>query len=69
MTHQRAHFTNNLTQVWLTANIDEADCYTPYVWNISDSVQTFTDVDRCVDFITEIIDEKFFIVISSELGQ
>jgi tetratricopeptide (TPR) repeat protein len=69
MAHFRSDAPSNLTLVWLGTYIDETGDNTRNLWSIFDSIQTFTDVNRCVDFITEIIDGKVFIIIYSELSQ
>jgi hypothetical protein len=36
---------------------------------VINNINTFTDVDRCIDFITDIKEEKTFMMISGALSQ
>ena len=69
MAHFRSDTPSNLTLVWLRTHIDETDDNTRHLSSIFDSIQTFTDVNWCVDYITEIVDGKVFVIIYSELSQ
>jgi len=63
----------NCVLVWLDSNIDET--YNIYQNSINEFqcivniVNKFVDTDKCVDFITEIKDEKVFLITSISLGQ
>jgi tetratricopeptide (TPR) repeat protein len=58
--------------VWLDSNISETD--TDYqnsitqLQHVVSSVSIFTDPDQCVDFLTDIMDEKAFLIVSDTLG-
>jgi tetratricopeptide (TPR) repeat protein len=60
--------------VWLDSSIDGVhnnDCINT-ITKLGQVVKTgkkFTDIDECVDFITDIEDEKIFMITSGELGQ
>src|ERR1700722_19525789 len=59
--------------IWLADNIDELKenfhQSFAYLRRIAHSIDTFSDANRCVDFLTEISYEKVFLVISGALGQ
>ncbi|CAF5016390.1 unnamed protein product, partial [Rotaria sp. Silwood1] len=63
----------NFLLVWLDANLDESkDDYKKsiqHLQNIVEIVATFTDVDECIDFLTDMHDEKVFMIVSDVLGQ
>jgi tetratricopeptide (TPR) repeat protein len=64
----------NFLLIWLDADIDEInsdDCRNTIVKlrQVIDSVNTFVDVDECVDFITDIKEENVFMIVSGALGQ
>jgi ABC-type uncharacterized transport system ATPase subunit len=60
--------------VWLDENIDEInneDCgnFIKKLRQIVNNVNTFTDIDECVNFISGIKGEKTFMISSDALGQ
>ena len=63
----------NYILIWLDLHINESDEY--YQSSISQlrsiifSVNTFTDTDRCIDFLTDISEEKVFMILSSSFAQ
>jgi tetratricopeptide (TPR) repeat protein len=64
----------NFRLVWLDGSIDEinnADCRNSItkLRQIVNTVNTFTDVDECIDFINDIKEEKVFMISSGALGQ
>ncbi|CAF4867177.1 unnamed protein product [Rotaria sp. Silwood1] len=64
----------NFILVWLNSIIDDVSddelCDSiAKLQQIVNSINTFTDVDECIDFLTEIKDEKVLIIISDEYGQ
>jgi tetratricopeptide (TPR) repeat protein len=64
----------NFLFVWLDSNIDKVNNVDSIstitkIRQIVNSVRTFTDVDECIDFMTDIEDEKIFMICSGELGQ
>ena len=64
----------NLLLVWLDTNIglvNNSDCYKTIVElrQVANSIKTFTDSDQCIDFITDIDNEKIFMIISGTLGE
>jgi hypothetical protein len=59
----------NFHLVWLDGSIDEVnddDCRNSItkLRQVVNTVNTFTDVDECIDFITDIKDEMTFMIIS-----
>jgi hypothetical protein len=63
----------NFLVVWLDGNIDENnDDYQHSIVKlreISNTVNTFTDVDECISFIKDIKTQKIFMISSGALGQ
>ncbi|CAF4589188.1 unnamed protein product [Rotaria socialis] len=58
--------------IWLDANLNQSkdDCKNSmkHLQRIVATIRTFTDTDQCVNFLTEIEDEKVFMVVSGALG-
>src|ERR1700722_1169711 len=69
----RRRIIENFVVVWLDSNINETDAdyqnSITQLRRIVNSIRTFTDVDQCVDFLTQIKDEKAFMIVSGALGQ
>jgi hypothetical protein len=64
----------NYQLVWLDANIDELNnCNdrntVTILRHIVNSVNTFTEVDECVNYISSIKEEHIFMIVSGVLGQ
>ena len=63
----------NVLLIWLDNNIDEqtADCRNTITQlrRVVNSINTFTDGDQCVDFLTEIYDEKIVMLMCDALCQ
>jgi tetratricopeptide (TPR) repeat protein len=64
----------NVLLIWLDQNIDEEnnrDCQKNIgeLRRIVNSINTFTDADQCVTFLSKIRDEKACILISGSLGR
>ncbi|CAM4901608.1 unnamed protein product [Rotaria socialis] len=63
----------NFLLVWLDANIDEGmedfQKSLTELRNIIVTVEPFTDVDQCVDYLTSIDDQKIYLIISASLDQ
>ncbi|CAF1554503.1 unnamed protein product, partial [Rotaria sp. Silwood1] len=63
----------NFLLIWLDANLDESkDDYKKsiqHLRHIVAAITTFTDPDQCVDFLSDIKDEKVFMIVSGALGQ
>ncbi|CAF1409830.1 unnamed protein product [Adineta ricciae] len=63
----------NCLLVWLDSNISESDDYyrssIDELQHIVNFVYSFSDVDQCVDFVTDIDYEKVFMIISDSLAQ
>jgi tetratricopeptide (TPR) repeat protein len=64
----------NFHLVWLDGSIDEDnndDCRNSITQlrQVVNTVNTFTDVDKCIDFINGIKEEKTFMISSGALGQ
>ncbi|CAF3148103.1 unnamed protein product [Rotaria sp. Silwood2] len=62
----------NFLVIWLDANFDEyKDNYKKAIQHLRHNVgtiTTFTDADQCVDFLSDIKDEKVFMIVSGALG-
>jgi len=64
----------NFRLVWLDNSFDEINnddfIHTmTQLRQIVDTIQKSSDIDECVDFITDIEDEKIFMICSEEFGQ
>ena len=64
-----ARMVQNFHLVWLDGSIDEVnndDCRNSItkLRQVVNTVNTFTDVDECIDFITDIEEEKAFMIFS-----
>ncbi|CAF3342572.1 unnamed protein product [Rotaria socialis] len=63
----------NFLLVWLDANIDEGmedfQKSLAELRKIFVTVEPFTDVDQCVDYLTSIDDQKIYLITSASLGQ
>src|ERR1700722_4121970 len=69
----RVRIVQNFTLIWLDSSINESDIDFKYsltqLRQIVNTIDTFTDADECVDFLTELKDEKGFMLVSGTLGQ
>jgi tetratricopeptide (TPR) repeat protein len=66
-------FIEDFVVVWLNSNVDEANTVDyqnsiTKLQHIVNSVSKFNDRDECVDFLTEITDEKAFLIVSNTLS-
>ncbi|CAF5169475.1 unnamed protein product [Rotaria sp. Silwood1] len=63
----------NFRLLWLDTDLDESkDNYKKsiqHLRNIVETVITFTDIDECIDFLSDIENENVFMIISGVLGQ
>jgi tetratricopeptide (TPR) repeat protein len=63
----------NYLLIWLDPDIDESnkDCQNSLVQlrNIVNDVYTYTHIDECIDFLSNIDDQKAFMIISGTLAQ
>jgi tetratricopeptide (TPR) repeat protein len=64
----------NFLLVWLDRSIDEEtddDCRHTIIKlrQVVNQINTFTDVDECIDFISDIEDDKIFIIVSGEYSE
>jgi hypothetical protein len=64
----------NFLLVWLTSNIDEVNnvdfiSSITKLRQVANVVEMFTDVDECVDFITDMENEQIFMISSETLDQ
>src|ERR1700721_2159133 len=70
----RRRMVQNFLLIWLDGSIDEVnndDCRNSItkLRQVVNDVNTFTDMDECVDFITNITQEKVFIIVSGTFSQ
>jgi len=69
----RIRILENFIVIWLDSNMDHSDEDTSntiiQLQSIVNSIERFTDLDKCVDFLTDIEDEKVFMIISDNLIQ
>ncbi|CAM4849285.1 unnamed protein product [Rotaria magnacalcarata] len=63
----------NFLLVWLDVNIDERKVdyqkLLTKLRNIAVTVEPFTDVDQCVDYLTNIDDQKIYLITTASTGQ
>lgn len=63
----------NCTLIWLDAHIDlsQSDFQNSIIRlrRLVNWIETFTEIDPCIDFIKTIKDEKVFLIVSGSLGQ
>jgi tetratricopeptide (TPR) repeat protein len=64
----------NFRLIWLDSRIDEVNNddsvnIITKLRQVVNAVNKFTDVDKCIEFITNIENEKIFMICSGELGQ
>ena len=69
-----ARMVQNFLLVWLDGSIDEInndDCRNSItkLRQVVNNVNTFTDVDECIDFISDIKEETVFMISSGAFGQ
>ncbi|CAF1347054.1 unnamed protein product, partial [Rotaria sp. Silwood1] len=69
---RRRELQNSLL-VWLDTDLDESKGdykkSIQHLRNILETVTTFTDIDECIDFLSDIENENVFMIISGALGQ
>ena len=67
------HQVQNYTFVWLDSNIDETQQDMKHslsqIRSIVTTIDTFTDVGQCLDFLDQLEQVKIFMIISGALGQ
>ncbi|CAF4009011.1 unnamed protein product, partial [Rotaria sordida] len=63
----------NFLLIWLDANFDESkEHYKKSIQllrHIVATITAFTDTDQCIDFLSDIRNEKVFMIVSGSLGQ
>jgi tetratricopeptide (TPR) repeat protein len=73
ITPPRRRILQNHRLIWLNANIDESNDFYQNViaelQTVVNSVDTFIDPDQCVDCLTDIIQEKVFVIMSKTLSE
>jgi len=72
-TASRMRTVQNFQLIWLDSNINESDVDFQnsliQLRRIVNTINTFADIDQCVDFLTKNKDEKIFMIVSGTLGQ
>jgi tetratricopeptide (TPR) repeat protein len=70
---RRFHTIEKFVIVWLDSTINQLDEHCQNIItqlrSIINSVELFTDLDLCVDYITEIKVEKIFLIVSESIGE
>ncbi|CAF1371983.1 unnamed protein product [Adineta steineri] len=71
--HREFLTVENFIGIWLDANInhrsDDYQSLFTQVQQLIDLIVPFTDPESCMDFISDIKNEKFFLIISGSLGE
>jgi len=70
----RRRMVQNFLLIWLDGSIDEVnndDCRNSItkLQQVVNQVNTFTNMDECIDFITNITQEKVFMIVSGTFSQ
>jgi tetratricopeptide (TPR) repeat protein len=69
----RSRIVENFIIIWLDSNIKESNKTTQnsinHLRRIINSIQIFTDSDQCINFISNITNEKAFLIISATFSQ
>ncbi|CAF1476517.1 unnamed protein product [Adineta ricciae] len=67
------HIDQNYLLIWLNPYFNEnnENCrnFVTHLRNIFSTIHTFTDVDHCIDYLTDVKKEKVFMIISSTIDQ
>jgi tetratricopeptide (TPR) repeat protein len=68
------HRAQNFLLLWLNGNTDDAsdqDCYNSSIKlrQVVNTMNIFTDADECIDFITDIEEERIFLIVSGIFSQ
>ncbi|CAF3239464.1 unnamed protein product [Rotaria sp. Silwood2] len=67
------HVLQNFLLIWFDPNFDESkEDYKKSIKRLHDILATvaiFTDVDECIDFLTDVNNEKVFMIVPDTLGQ
>ena len=71
--HVRHRIVENFLLIWVDASIDEsskdAQNTLGQLRNVVGDVNIFTEIDKCVDFLSDVKDMKVFLIIEGYLGQ
>ncbi|UJR06590.1 hypothetical protein I4U23_010874 [Adineta vaga] len=70
---RRMHFVQNFVLVWLDANIDQTnedfhDSLTQ-LRGVVNTIDTFTEINPCIEYLHAIKEVKIFLIISGSIGQ
>ncbi|CAF4185707.1 unnamed protein product, partial [Rotaria magnacalcarata] len=72
-THHVHRVLQNFVLIWLDPNFDESNDdfknAIQHLKNIIASITIFTDVEQCIDFVSDIEKEKVFLIASGSLGR
>jgi len=70
--HLRRRMIQNFLLIWLDVNTDQSNQdyqnTLTQIRSVVDNVNFFTDQDKCVDFLTEINNEKVFMILTSTMS-
>ncbi|CAF1128435.1 unnamed protein product [Rotaria sp. Silwood1] len=74
LTTNTTEFVQNFLLIWLNSNNDEVNENNNHnnlmqLRSIVNTVKTFTNMNRCVDFLTDIQDEKAFMILAATVAQ
>jgi hypothetical protein len=69
----RRRILQNFLLIWLDANIDESNEDSHHaltqLQQIVSAINTFTTDDQCINFLTQVKDEKAFMIVSDAFSQ
>ena len=71
--HTTIRLIENFIFIWFNSNLDNIDDNSlpniDQIWHLINGIYLFGEVDECVNFLTDIIDEKIFIIIVDVISQ
>jgi hypothetical protein len=71
--HRPIETVENFIVIWLDSNINESNEGTrnsiDHLRQIVNSVKTFDEAARCIDYLNDVKHEKVFMIVSGSLGQ
>jgi hypothetical protein len=65
----QARIIGNFIVIWLDSNMSEMNDLTSKLHRTVYSVRTFSEYEPCVDFLTDVKDQKVFFIMSGVLGE
>ncbi len=71
--HPRQCIAQNFLLIWIDANIDESkqgfQNILPKLQSVVNDINIFTQRDEGIDFLTEVVDRKAFLIVDGTISQ